>query len=370
MKMKFLACAILGMLLSACNDSDDKLSITEPNEPSTLVTEYYTYDFATPSVDESEWDKVELLSESLLYRLQNGAFYKDNHTAVPVKYLFSVDEETPYTYITDKGIFEQDLNWVSNLGVKYQVLLAQTEQQWTVRPATVPESDIRNSYTLKWYDLSGQKMTTRTALGLQKIGADQELKNVIDPDQATFVKRQKWNQSIQNFLKLQQQRSFPQGAKCFQFVERKSAVDYVAFGYQVDFATLDEWQTDMLDERHAKSMMDGQIYNIKYKKAEYSDEEPSLSQYIGVLEYQNKIFEAEFSEDYKPQEGAKRFVGRVLKLFEMYPEEFEIYPDENTTLQALKLFEYNWMDQIAGCDGYNTIAAKAVDQLVNDAQVK
>lgn len=363
MKMKILACAILGMLLSACNDSNDKLSLTEPNEPSTAVTEYYTYDFVIPSAEESDWDEVELLSESLLYRLQNGAFYKDNHTAVPVQYLFSVDEETPYTYITDKGIFEQDLNWVSNLGVKHQVLLAQTEQQWTVRPATVPESDIRDSYTLKWYDLSGQKMTTRTALGLQRVAANPEFKNILDPEQATLEKRQKRNQSIQNFLKLQQQHNFPQGAKCFQFVEKKSAVDYVAFDYQVDFATIDEWQTYMLDEGHAKSVMDGQIYNIKYKKAEYSDEEPSFSQYIGALEYQNKIFEIEFSEDYKPQEGTQRFVSRVLKLFEDYSD-----PDFNSL--DLKLFEYRWIDQIEGCDGYNTIAAKAVDQLVNDAQVK
>ena len=361
--MKALACALLGVSLSACNDSDDKLSLTEPNDPSTAITEYYTYDFAIPSAEESNSDGVELLLESLLYRLQNGAFYKDNHAAVPVQNLFSVDEESPDLYITEKGIFEQDLNWVSNLGVKHQVLLAQTEQQWTVRPATVPESDIRDSYTLKWYDLSDQKMTTRTALGLQKVAANPEFKNILDPQQASLEKRQKWTQSIQNFLKLQQERRFPQGAKCFQFVERKSAVDYVVTYFESDFTTIDEWHSYMLDERYAKSVMDGQIYNIKYKKAEYSDEEPSFTQYFGALEYQNKIFEIDFSDDYKPQEGAQRFVSRVMRLLEDYSD-----PDFNPL--DFKLFQYHWTDRIEGCDGYNSIAAKAVDQLVNDAQVK
>lgn len=104
-------------------------------------------------------------------------------------------------------------------------------------------------------------------------------------------------------------------------------------------------------------------YNLEYKKAEYTDTEPSFTQYFGAVAYQNKILSIEFSEAYNFEQATKRFVTRVLALF-------EDEPDEDVTYEDLKLFQYYYDDNLEGCKGYNTVAAKALDQLINDAQVK
>lgn len=362
MKLKILSCAMLGLLLSACNDSNDQANRAAVGEK---ISEYYSFDFTTPSLEEYEGDTEHLVDYSYQYRLVNGILYVMDNPHLTTRYPMAEEDIEQRTYITNTGIFEQDHAPVTNLGFKDRVVLEQTADRWVTRPVTLPESDIRQVYKLKWYDLSGQKMTTRTNISMQKVLADDSLKHVLDPANATLTVRKNFNQYAQNFLKLQQERTFPKGAQCFQFESTTPEVDYITFTTDDESSqlSLDAWQKNILDEGYAKSMEDGQIYHFKYKKAEYSDEEPSFVRYLGAIEYQNKIMNVEFSEPLVYKDSEERFYKRVLELIEKY--------EQDTSKEQLKLFTYNRQGSasIEGCNGYNLLAAQAIEQALKDAQV-
>ena len=366
MKFKILSLAVMGILLSACNSSDDDAQ-SSPDISKEKVTEYYSFDFMVPGFQEYEDSTDHLLAYAEQYSLVNGIFYVKDNLNVSPKYPRLDDEEYAYTYVTDKGIFEQDTEIVTNLGAKDVVVLEQSVTQWVTRPATIPDSPIRDTYTLKWHDLSGQKMTSRTNLTMQKVSADSDLKDLIDPNKATTMVRQKYNQAAQTLLKLQQEKTFPQGAQCFQYVSLTPKVEYVLFdeGSKSTQPTLELWAKNVLEQSYAKAVTDGEIYNLKYKKAQYSDIEPSFVEYFGAIEYQNKIMNIELSQVQNFKEGEERFYKRVVDLI------LEAGSDRASQNQA-KLFAYSRQSSgaLEGCDGYNKVAAQAIEQIIQAAQPK
>lgn len=361
MKLKMLTAMVMAMFISGCNDSDDKQNTTP--QPTEKISEYYSFEFSMPAIDESEYDEY-LMLESLHYQVVNGVLYKALNPHVEAEYTLE-DSLYPSSYITAKGIFSSDESIDERLGAKHLILLKNEKEQWTTRPATVPESDIQDIETLKWHDLSAKKMTERTNVALVKWLADDELKTYLDPTTATLPGRKFFNQYASNFVQLQHERSFPQGAACFQFVSSEPTVDYIIFDTEnpYRFKSLEEW-ADYIKPEVTMPFIDGQLYNIPYKKAKYDAKYPFAGQYAIAVDYQNQILDASFvDEKTNHAQVTETFINNVIEL---------VREEGSMTENHLKVFRYYREGQgaLLGCDGYNSIAAEAIHQALKDAKPK
>lgn len=363
MKLKTITAVIMAMSLSACSDNNDQAS-AQPIQPAEKISEYYTFNFNLPGINESDYDSEHLLLDSAYFQLVNGVLYKALNPNVEMKYTLE-DSVYPSLYITAKGIFSSDESIDERLGVKDLILLKNEKEQWVTRPATVPESDIQDIKTLKWHDLSGKKMTERTNVAMVKWLADDELKTYLDPTTATLPGRKLFNQYATKLVQLQHERSFPQGAACFQLVSSEPTVDYIIFDtkYPYRFKSLEEW-ADYIKSDVAMPFIDGQLYNIPYKKAKYNAKHPFAGQYAVAIDYQNQILDASFfDEKTNYAQTAETFINNVIAL---------VREEGSATENDLTVFRYyrEGQGELLGCDGYNSIAAEAIHQALKDAKPK
>lgn len=399
MKFKVLSCAILSVMLSACNDSDkddpppantpgtpttpgtpvnpgtpttptNPGTPTTPGKPTTpgtgggALSEFYTYTFNLPPLESSEYNEERyLLVDSAKNQIANGILYHDANPEVSTDYTF---EESLYfsTYVTAKGVFQPDKQRVTNLGYKLERVLENTGTTFISAPATIPENDIRNVTTLEWHDLSGKKLTERTNIAMQKVLADNDLKGYFAADNTSNTNRQYYNQYVHNFVKLQNERSFPSGAKCFRIISDDPKTEYIEFDQDIEpgvnlYTSLSEWANNV--SSMAKSIVDGSLYNLKYKKAEYKDNEPYHNKYFGAIEYNGKVYESSFSETLVYADVNAKFLKNVTALLESQGPE---------SAHLVKQVKYNFDGLNNNCDGYNTEAAKALNTAIKDAQPK
>jgi hypothetical protein len=398
MKLKVLSCAILSFMLTACNDSDNDdrpsnsqptnpsnpsnpSTPTDPSNPSTptnpsnpttpttpgtgggALSEFYTYTFNLPPLESSEYNEERyLLVDSAKNQIANGILYHDDNPEVSTDYTF---EESPYfgTYVTAKGVFQPDKQRVTNLGYKLERVLENTGTTFISAPATIPENDIRNVKTLEWHDLSGKKLTERTNIAMQKVLADSDLKGYFAADNTSNTNRQYYNQYVHNFVKLQNERSFPSGAKCFRIISDDPKTEYIEFNQDIepDDTSLSEWANVYNVSSMVKSIVDGSLYNLKYKKAEYKDNEPYYKKYFGAIEYNGKVYESSFSETLVFADVNAKFLKNATALLESQDPE---------SAHLVKQLKYNFDGLNNNCDGYNTEAAKALNTAIKDAQPK
>lgn len=383
MKFKVLSCAIFSCMLAACNDSDhDQPVVKNPNTPTTpsnpstpstpstpgaggnTLSEFYTYTFNSPQLESNEYDEARnLLVDSAKNQIANGILYYDTNTEVSADYTL---DDTVYfgTYVTAKGVFQPDKERVTNLGYKLERVIENTGTSFVSAPATIPENDIRNVTTLEWHDLSGKKLTERTNLAMQKIVADKDLKGYFSPDNKVNANRQYYNQYLQNFIKLQSERSFPSGAKCFRVISDDPKTEYIEFSQEIEPGvnlptSLAEWAESY--STLAKSIVDGRLANLNYKKAEYLDNQPYYKKYFGAIEYNGKVYESSFSEKLVYADANALFLKNTIAQLKSLGAEGE---------PLIKQVTYQIEGLNNNCDGYNVEAAKVLNAAIKDAQPK
>ncbi|WP_347456737.1 hypothetical protein [Acinetobacter thermotolerans] len=383
MKFKVLSCAIFSCMLAACNDSDhDQPVVKNPNTPTTpsnpstpstpstpgaggnTLSEFYTYTFNSPQLESNEYDEARnLLVDSAKKQIANGILYYDTNTEVSADYTL---DDTVYfgTYVTAKGVFQPDKERVTNLGYKLERVIENTGTSFVSAPATIPENDIRNVTTLEWHDLSGKKLTERTNLAMQKIVADKDLKGYFSPDNKVNANRQYYNQYLQNFIKLQSERSFPSGAKCFRVISEDPKTEYIEFSQEIEPGvnlptSLAEWAESY--STLAKSIVDGRLANLNYKKAEYLDNQQYYKKYFGAIEYNGKVYESSFSEKLVYADANALFLKNTIAQLKSLGAEGE---------PLIKQVTYQIEGLNNNCDGYNVEAAKVLNAAIKDAQPK
>lgn len=374
MKLRILSCAIFSCMLAACGGGSDSSDNNEPvtSQPtptnpgtpgdgaSDTISEFYNYQFNLPNIDGSEMESQKLLLASHKNKITDGILYADDNSAVDTEY--DLEEDMIFsTYVTTKGMFPADRTRTA-LGYKLEKILENTTTQFKSRPVTIPENNISNHRHIAWYDLSGKALTERTNIAVVKMYDDPATRVFFNSDNTT-AERKYYNEFATSFVDLQKTRKFPNGSKCFRLLAEHPEEEYIEFDPEVKtgFSTLAEWQAQASVQEMAKTILDGTMANLKYKKAEYKDAAMQYYKYFGAIEYQGGIYSVDFSEhgehidhdDYIAQ-------SRQAALDELNKQ-------EGVTSLMIKWTEYNYDQLASGCDGYNVTAATALNTAIQDA---
>lgn len=379
MKLRLLSCAVLSLMLTACggSDSDNNEPVagqptpTNPGNPSNprtpdngdgtsdTISEFYTYQFNLPNIDASDMESEKLLLASHKNKITDGILYADNNRAVDTEYDLDEDMTFPI-YVTEKGVFPADRARTA-LGYKLEKVLENTSEQFTSRPVTIPENNISNHRHLEWYDLSGKALTERTNIAVVKMYDDTETRVFFDTD-TTDAERKYYNQFATNFVGLQKARTFPNGSKCFRILAEHPEEDFIEFDPDIKtgYRTLAEWQTGESVQEMAKTILDGTMANLKFKKAEYKDDAQQYYKYFGAIEYQDEIYSSTFSEHGEHIDHAD-YIAQARKAA------LDNLREEGATPLMLKWTDYLYDHLASACDGYNVTAATALSTAIKDA---
>lgn len=84
----------------------------------------------------------------------------------------------------------------------------------------------------------------------------------------TDAERKYYNQFATNFVGLQKARTFPNGSKCFRILAEHPEEEFIEFDPDIKtgYRTLAEWQTGESVQEMAKTILDGTMANLKFKK--------------------------------------------------------------------------------------------------------
>ena len=379
MKLRILSCAILSCMLAACGGSDNSDNNTpapsppaptnpsNPNNPGTpgdgasdTVSEFYNYQFNLPNAEAPEMESKKLLLASHKNKITDGILYADDNSAVDTEYDVEDDMVFP-TYVTDKGVFPADQTRTS-FGYKMEKVLENTTTEYKSRPVTIPENNISNHRHIAWYDLSGKALTERTNIAGVKMYEDTETRTLFNSDSATAADRKYYNAFATNFIDLQKARKFPNGSKCFRLLAEHPEEEYIEFNpvEKTRYTTLAEWQAQASVQEMAKTILDGTMAGLKYKKAEYKDAAMQYYKYFGAIEYQGGIYDSAFSEH-----------GEHIDHDDYIAQSRQVALDrlkaEDASSLMIKWTEYSYDQLASACDGYNVAAANALNTAIKDA---
>ncbi|MGE8538074.1 MAG: hypothetical protein ACN6NI_02220 [Acinetobacter sp.] len=373
MKLRILSCAILSCMLAACGGSDNsdnngpvagQPTPSNPGTPgddaSSTVSEFYTYQFNLPNIDASEMESQKLLLASHKNKITDSILYADDNSAVDTEYDIDTDMVFPI-YVTAQGVFPADRARTA-LGYKLEKVLENAPDKFTSRPVTIPENNISNHRHIQWYDLSGKALTERTNIAVVKMYDDTATRVFFNIDAATAPARKYYNEFATNFVGLQKARTFPAGSQCFRILAEHPEEEYIEFDPEIktDYRTLAEWQAGEAIENLAKTILDGTMSNLKYKKAEYKDDALQYYKYFGAIEYQGGIYNSAFSEHGEHIDHADYIAqSRRVTLDRLI--------QEGADPLMIKWTGYNYDQLASACDGYNVTAATALNTAIKDA---
>lgn len=370
MKSKVLTSALLSLMLAACNDSDhdnafDSNVPSLPTEPSTgggtggggnsnsdVLSEFYTYEFNQPYEYLDDIDQVVFAAQR--NQISNGVIYLDDNKDIEAEVSVAQDMLFPH-YVTHQGVYRSDRMRDKDLGFKLERIIENSPNQLITRPATLTENNIESVHILKWYDLSGKAMTERTNVALVKSLNDSVTKGLYESDAKTSAVRQHYNANVKKLVNLQQTRTFPSGAKCFQVISVQEKTPFIEFDPETisGYASLDAWQEQV--SYWAKNISKGTLANVEYRKAEV-DQEDSYFRYFGAIQFENKIYESSFSED-----------STLDDMVQYQERQIAMAKKQQASAIFIRQLEFIRDEVRDSCEGYNVVAAKAVNALLTEA---